>query len=260
MTPIACSSVTRRSTVTCPWVILHQHEAAQLRPKMAADAAGQRRHDRLAIGCQPTLAAIAHHPRGEPQVLHLVRLVAFELRTPRNRHPKHLRFRCNPLARVGGSLKSPIPGVLPRLRLMLESSAIHDDVPGQTLTVEGPEVVLQVVSEPSHALDCLRLVTNGGGPALAGRRRKVGRVAADAHRGVRGAPGLSRLNLEHTLHAGFAVTWNRAEIGDRADDGARKTRALLAPRPTTRCELARTSGSAISCSAPAPLMSVICTV
>ncbi len=30
-------------------VILHQHEAAQLRPKMAADAAGQRRHDRLAI-------------------------------------------------------------------------------------------------------------------------------------------------------------------------------------------------------------------
>ena len=57
-------------------VILHQHEAAQLRPEMAADAARQRRHDRLAVRRQPALAAVAHHPRGEHQVLHLVRLVA----------------------------------------------------------------------------------------------------------------------------------------------------------------------------------------
>jgi hypothetical protein len=63
---------------------------------MAADAAGQRRHDRLAIRCQPTLPAIAHYPRGEHQVLHLVRLVALELRTLRNRYPKHLRLRRNP--------------------------------------------------------------------------------------------------------------------------------------------------------------------
>lgn len=57
---------------------------------MAADAAGQRRHDRLALRRQPALAAVAHHPRGEHQVLHLVWLVALELRTLRYRHSKHL--------------------------------------------------------------------------------------------------------------------------------------------------------------------------
>ena len=71
-------------------VILHQHEATQLWPKMAADAAGQRRHDRLALRRQPALSAIAHHSRGQHQLLHLVRLVTFELRTRRMRHPQHL--------------------------------------------------------------------------------------------------------------------------------------------------------------------------
>jgi hypothetical protein len=57
---------------------------------MAADAARQRRHDRLALRRQPALAAVAHHPRGEHQVLHLVRLGALEPRTLRYRHSKHL--------------------------------------------------------------------------------------------------------------------------------------------------------------------------
>jgi len=46
-------------------VMLHQHETAQLRAEMAAYAAGQRRHDRLALRRQPALAPIAHHPRRE---------------------------------------------------------------------------------------------------------------------------------------------------------------------------------------------------
>jgi hypothetical protein len=33
--------------------MLHQREAAQLRPEMAADAVRQRRHDCLALRCQP---------------------------------------------------------------------------------------------------------------------------------------------------------------------------------------------------------------
>src|SRR3954451_20965211 len=49
--------------------MLHQHEAAQFRSEMTADTAGQRRDDRLALRRQPALASIAHHPRGEHQVL-----------------------------------------------------------------------------------------------------------------------------------------------------------------------------------------------
>ena len=77
-------------------VMLHQHEPAQLRAEMAADAAGQRRHDRLTLRRQPALASIAHHPRREYQILHLIRLVAFELRTLRRRYPKHLGLGCDP--------------------------------------------------------------------------------------------------------------------------------------------------------------------
>src|SRR5450631_1668177 len=57
---------------------------------MAADAARQRRHDRLALRRQPALASVAYHPRGQHQVLNLVRLITFELRTRRMRHPQHL--------------------------------------------------------------------------------------------------------------------------------------------------------------------------
>ena len=41
-----------------------------------AAAVRQRRHDRLALRCQPALPAVAQHPRGDHQLLHLVRLVA----------------------------------------------------------------------------------------------------------------------------------------------------------------------------------------
>ncbi len=57
---------------------------------MTANAAGQRRHDRLALRRQPALSAIAYHSRGQHQLLHLVGLVTFELRTRRMRHPQHL--------------------------------------------------------------------------------------------------------------------------------------------------------------------------
>ena len=66
-------------------VILHQYEATQLWAKMAANAARQRRHDRLALRRQPALSAIAYHSRCQHQLLHLVGLVTFELRTPRMR-------------------------------------------------------------------------------------------------------------------------------------------------------------------------------
>jgi hypothetical protein len=71
-------------------VILHQYKAAQLWPEMAADAVRQRRNDRLALRRQPALASVVHYPRGQHQVLNLVRLITFELRTRRMRHPQHL--------------------------------------------------------------------------------------------------------------------------------------------------------------------------
>ena len=77
-------------------VILHQHEAAQFRPEMAADARGQRRDDGFTRRRQPALATVAYHPRGEHQVLHLIRLIALELRALRSRHPKHLRLHGDP--------------------------------------------------------------------------------------------------------------------------------------------------------------------
>ena len=96
LTPNACSSADQPLHRHLPLVILHQHEAAQLRPEMAADAAGQRRHDGLAGRRQPALATVAHHPRGQHQILHLVRLVALELRARRTRHPQHLGLRRDP--------------------------------------------------------------------------------------------------------------------------------------------------------------------
>jgi hypothetical protein len=60
---------------------------------MAADVVGQRRHDRLAVRRQPALAAVTHHPRAQHQVRHLIRFIAFELRTFRSRHSKHLARR-----------------------------------------------------------------------------------------------------------------------------------------------------------------------
>ena len=60
-------------------VVLHQSVASQLRPEMAADAAGQRCDHRLARGRQPAFAPIPHHSCRQHQVLHLVRPVTLEL-------------------------------------------------------------------------------------------------------------------------------------------------------------------------------------
>src|SRR5271157_6334100 len=57
---------------------------------MTADAVGQRRYEGSALRRQPALAAVAHHPRGNHQLLHLIRLVALELRARRRRDPDHL--------------------------------------------------------------------------------------------------------------------------------------------------------------------------
>src|ERR1700722_6136928 len=96
-------------------MVLHQYETAQLRPEMAANAAGQRRHDGLAIRCQPALPSIAHYPPRDDQILHLVRLVALELRTLWNCYSEHLGLGCDPRCHLAAA---PVFGSLAaRLRL-----------------------------------------------------------------------------------------------------------------------------------------------
>jgi hypothetical protein len=60
------------------WVVLEQHEAAQLRPEMADDARRQRRDDGLPVGGQPALAAEADDLRAQHQILDQDVLVALE--------------------------------------------------------------------------------------------------------------------------------------------------------------------------------------
>jgi len=64
LTPIAWQQRDQALNRHLPLVILHQHEAVQFRPKMAANAAGRRRRDRLALRRQPALSSVAHHTRG----------------------------------------------------------------------------------------------------------------------------------------------------------------------------------------------------
>jgi len=61
---------------------------------MPANAAGQRRYDRLALRRQPALSSIAYHSRGQHQRLHLVWLVAFELRTRAPPFSRAISSRC----------------------------------------------------------------------------------------------------------------------------------------------------------------------
>ena len=91
--PMACSSMTKRLDRHLALMMLHQHEAAQLRAEMAADAVGQRRQDGLALRRQPAFAAVTHRPRAEHEILHLVQHVAFELGPRRNPHAKHFGLR-----------------------------------------------------------------------------------------------------------------------------------------------------------------------
>jgi hypothetical protein len=59
-------------------VVLSQHEAAQLRPKMSADAGRRRRCHRVAVGRLPTLTAKIYDVRLDHQVLHHEIRIAFE--------------------------------------------------------------------------------------------------------------------------------------------------------------------------------------
>ena len=77
-------------------VVLHQHEATQFRAEMATHAAGQRSHDHLACRRQPTLATVMDRAGGDHQVLHIVRLVAPELRARRMGRPQHLGLDLDP--------------------------------------------------------------------------------------------------------------------------------------------------------------------
>ena len=61
-------------------VILAQDEALEVRPEMAADALGQRRHNGLAGGKQPALAPVADRPRLDDDILDDKVLVALEAR------------------------------------------------------------------------------------------------------------------------------------------------------------------------------------
>ncbi len=59
-------------------MVLQQHEAAQLRPEMPADAPWQRRDHHLPFRRRPALAAVADHLSLQHQILHDKRLVALE--------------------------------------------------------------------------------------------------------------------------------------------------------------------------------------
>jgi hypothetical protein len=68
-----------------PLMIVHQHEAAQVRTEMAIDPRRQGGQDRLAIRRDPALAQIARRPGRNHQLLHEKGLVAFEARSRRHR-------------------------------------------------------------------------------------------------------------------------------------------------------------------------------
>jgi hypothetical protein len=59
-------------------MVLGEHEAAQLRPKMPADAGGQRRCNHCAVPPLPALTTEIHHMRMDHQILHHKIRVAFE--------------------------------------------------------------------------------------------------------------------------------------------------------------------------------------
>jgi len=132
LTPTACSCVTRRSTVTWPWWYCISTKRRSSGPKLApaeagvaANAARQRCHDGLARRRQPALAAIAHYPRADHQVLHLVRLVAFELRAWwHRRRPQHLGLQRDPRRYLAAAaMLGPLAAGL-RLRPLLHAARL----------------------------------------------------------------------------------------------------------------------------------------
>src|ERR1700722_19139206 len=101
---------------------------------MATDAVGQRRHDRLVVRRQPALAAVAHHPRGEYQILDLVRLVALELRTRWMRHPQYLGLRYDPRCHLAAA--ATIGSLAARLRLASPSIQNQQAAPSHSVAAQ----------------------------------------------------------------------------------------------------------------------------
>src|SRR3954447_10289476 len=83
--PSARSWVTRRGTVTWPWMVLQQHEAAQFRPEVAGNPGRHRREHGQALGGHPAFAADAHDVRPHHKILDDEVLIALEARAGRNR-------------------------------------------------------------------------------------------------------------------------------------------------------------------------------
>ena len=71
-------------------VVLHQHEAAQFRAKMAGYPGRQRGNHGGALRCHPALAAVADHLRAQHQLLHHEGLITFEPRAGWHRRFDHL--------------------------------------------------------------------------------------------------------------------------------------------------------------------------
>ena len=66
-------------------MILHQHETAQVGAEVALGPIRQRRDDRLAVWCDPTLAEVADRMDRQHKLLDLIGLVALEARSGRHR-------------------------------------------------------------------------------------------------------------------------------------------------------------------------------
>ena len=86
-----------------PLVVLRQHEAAQLRPDVTAHTSRQGRDHRPPIRGDPALAAIAHDPHPQHDVLHHEILVALEPRARRNLRLEDLLLDADPWCRLASA-------------------------------------------------------------------------------------------------------------------------------------------------------------
>lgn len=81
-------------------VVQHQHEAAQLRTEMAADAVRKRDQQRPAIRRKPTFTPVPDHPGPQYQVLRDVGLVPLEARPGRSGQLQHPLLDAHPRRRL----------------------------------------------------------------------------------------------------------------------------------------------------------------
>src|ERR1019366_843970 len=77
-------------------MILHQHEAAQFRTKMAFDSLRQRGQDRPAVGRDPALALVTDRAYRNHEVLHQKGLVTLEAGSGRDLGIDHRLFNADP--------------------------------------------------------------------------------------------------------------------------------------------------------------------